>query len=290
MPLTKKPHGIAVLLMPMAAAVLAASLLPGCKEKPAPAAPAEPDTLAADTLPADTMEAVVAETPMPKSADELFDDFFFNYASSRKLQKARTRFPLPVFVSGRPADSIPAGGWRMERFFMRQGYYTLITDSHKELELAKDTAVEHVVVEKIAFKAKTVHKFVFDRVGGLWTLTALENDPIYKHPEASFLKFYERFSTDSLFQVESMAEEVEFTGPDPDDDFAVQTGTIFPGQWPEFMPQLIPGGVIYNIDYGSAKRGGPTKYFIVRGIANGLENEYVFRRTAGKWLLLKFSV
>ena len=28
----------------------------------------------------DTMEQIIAETPMPKAADELFDDFFFNFA------------------------------------------------------------------------------------------------------------------------------------------------------------------------------------------------------------------
>ena len=36
------------------------------------------DSLTADTAATDTMETIIAETPMPKAADELFDDFFFN--------------------------------------------------------------------------------------------------------------------------------------------------------------------------------------------------------------------
>ena len=31
---------------------------------------------------------------MPKAADELFDDFFFNYAANRKLQLKRTTWPF----------------------------------------------------------------------------------------------------------------------------------------------------------------------------------------------------
>ena len=40
----------------------------------------------------DTMEQIIAETPMPKAADELFDDFFFNFAANRKLQMKRIHF------------------------------------------------------------------------------------------------------------------------------------------------------------------------------------------------------
>ena len=39
-----------------------------------------------DTVPVDTMEAIIAETPMPKAADELFDDFLFNFTANKKLQ------------------------------------------------------------------------------------------------------------------------------------------------------------------------------------------------------------
>ena len=32
------------------------------------------------------MEAVLEANPLPKAADELFDDFFFNFIDNRKLQ------------------------------------------------------------------------------------------------------------------------------------------------------------------------------------------------------------
>ena len=47
----------------------------------------------ADTL----QEAEVKEEPKPMVADELFDDFIFNYASDDALQRQRTVFPLPFY-------------------------------------------------------------------------------------------------------------------------------------------------------------------------------------------------
>ena len=48
--------------------------------------PADSDSVV-DTAAVDTMEMLISETPMPKAADELFDDFFFNYAANRKLHE-----------------------------------------------------------------------------------------------------------------------------------------------------------------------------------------------------------
>ena len=53
----------------------------------------------ADTL----LEAEVKEEPKPMEADELFDDFIFNYASDEALQRARTEFPLPYYNRDTPS-------------------------------------------------------------------------------------------------------------------------------------------------------------------------------------------
>ena len=84
------------------------------------------DSLATDSAAADSTDEIIADTPMPKAADELFDDFFFNFASSKKLQLERVDFPLPVYKNGELMKTVEKDKWRMERFFMRQGYYTLL--------------------------------------------------------------------------------------------------------------------------------------------------------------------
>ena len=72
--------------------------------------PADSDSIK-DTAAVDTMEMLISETPMPKSADELFDDFFFNYAANRKLQLKRTAWPLPS-ISGGKTTNIDKNQWK----------------------------------------------------------------------------------------------------------------------------------------------------------------------------------
>ena len=235
----------------------------------------------------DTMELLIEETPMPKAADELFDDFLFNFAANRKLQTERIVFPLPV-TNGDATEYIEKDEWKMEHFFMRQGYYTLIFDSRRQMDLGKDTAVSHVVVEKIHLDIKTVKQYVFDRVNGLWMMRAINISPIYKNENASFLKFYQHFVSDSTFQIASLDETVHFVGPDPDDDFEQMEGVITPDTWPAFAPEM-PDKMIYNINYGMSPGKSNIKIFVIRGISNGLEMEMTFRRKDGRWVLTRLT-
>lgn len=262
----------------------------GCKNKaPEAVDSVQSDTIAADTVATDSAENLIAETPMPKAADELFDDFVFNFAANRKLQSRRIVFPLPVYRNGQLEKKIEKEHWRMEHFFMRQEYYTLIFDNEKQMRLVKDTSVNHVIVEKIFFNLKTVQQFIFNRINGEWMMTSVNYKPLYQNRNASFLKFYQRFATDSAFQVQSMADEVQFTAPDPEDDFSTMTGVIVPQQWSDFKPGLIPAGNIYNIIYGQTYTESNKKIFVIRGIANGLEIEMTFRRKGAHWKLVKFN-
>ena len=63
----------------VALAVMTMLIGTGCTDKKE----AKGDTLAVitdtiDTTSVDSLEEIIAETPMPKAADELFDDFFFS--------------------------------------------------------------------------------------------------------------------------------------------------------------------------------------------------------------------
>ena len=251
----------------------------GCKDKK-PATLVDSvaaDTIVADTQAMDSTEKLIEETPMPKAADELFDDFLFNFAASRKLQRQRVHFPLPVCRNGKVIKQIEKRRWKMEHFFMRQDYYTLIFDNRKQMNLVKDTTVDHVVVEKVFYKTNTVQQFLFNRINGQWLMTSINYKPMYANMNASFLKFYGSFATDSAFQAEHLHNPVKFTGPDPDDDFSTMTGDIEPETWPAFAPQL-PSGMIYNIIYGQKYTESSQKIFVIRGIANGLETLLTFKK------------
>lgn len=245
------------------------------------------DSVIADTMVADTMEQLISATPMPRAADELFDDFFFNFAANRKLQLSRIKFPLPVVRDGK-TEYIGKGNWRMEHFFMRQGYYTLIFDDVKQMELVKDTSISHVVVEKVDFVKKYVKQYVFDRIAGLWIMGRIQFKPLYENTNASFLKFYQRFAVDSAFQLASINDPVTYVGPDPDNDFATVESEITPDMWPDFASEL-PSKMIYNIIYGQTYTESDRKVFVIRGISNGMEVDMVFERKDGKWLLMKLT-
>ena len=247
------------------------------------------DSVVADTQTVDSTEKLIEETPMPKAADELFDDFVFNFAANRKLQMKRVHFPLPVYHNDKLVKSIGKRAWKMEHFFMHQDYYTLIFDNQKQMNLVKDTAIDHVVVEKVFYAKKKVQQFLFNRINGEWMMTSINYKPMYSNMNASFLKFYGHFATDSAFQAKHLHNPVKFVVPDPDDDFSTMSGDIEPETWPAFAPQL-PHGMIYNIIYGQKYAESNQKIFVIRGIANGMETILTFKRVHGKWMLTKLNM
>ena len=234
---------------------------------------------------ADTL--VLSEIPTPKAMDELFDDFLFNFAANKKVQKARIIFPLTVH-KGDKDEQIDKNKWEMERFFMRQGYYTLWFDNDAQMELAKDTSINQAIVEKIQLKKDLVTDYVFNRIRGAWMLREIRETKIAENINASFLAFYQKFSSDKAFQVKSLNSLVKFVGPDPDDDFNMMEGLITPDTWEAFAPEL-PKKTIYNIIYGEPKSMDNEKIFILRGISNGQEVELRFKKVGERWLLMKMT-
>jgi len=235
----------------------------------------------------DTMELLITETPMPRAADAMFDDFIFNFSANKKLQRERIVFPLRT-IEGGETRLTEKNQWKMEHFFMRQGYYTLLFNGDKQMSLMKDTAVNEAVVEKIQLRKNRVMNYHFLRIKGAWMMTEVNVTPLEENANASFLKFYQRFVTDSVFQEHSINETVQFVGPDPDDDFSMMEGVITPDTWEAFAPTL-PSKLLYNIVYGKPKPAGDEQIFLMRGVANGLDLELRFKKVAGRWLLMKMT-
>ena len=235
----------------------------------------------------DTMELLITETPMPRAADAMFDDFIFNFVANKKLQKERIVFPLRTTEGGK-TKTTEKTQWKMERLFMRQGYYTLLFSDEEQMSLMKDTGVSQAIVEKIQLKKNRVVNYRFFRVKGAWMMTSINVTPISENANASFLNFYQKFVTDSVFQLESINETVQFVGPDPDDDFAQMEGVITPDTWEAFAPTL-PVKVLYNIVYGKPKAANKEMIFLMKGVANGLEMELRFKKVGNKWLLMKMT-
>ena len=268
----------------------AATLMFSCKGRqtsPPEETPVDTPAVNADTTAADSLEQLITDTPMPRAADELFDDFLFNFVANKQLQMERVAFPLTVTRNGDTTQT-QRQDWQMERFFMRQGYYTQLFSSKGEMAMMNDTSLTQAVVEKIYFNTGAVIQYQFHRLRGAWMLTQVDTQPIAANPNASFLEFYHHFVTDSVFQCHSLEETVQFSGPDPDDDFEQMEGFLTPDTWLAFAPEL-PAQMIYNIVYGQRKPRTDQMIFMLRGIANGLELELTFKRHGDKWRLAKMT-
>lgn len=246
------------------------------------------DTTVNDTLGIDTLSDIIEEEKLPATADELFDDFFFNFAVSKKIQKERIIFPLKV-LSGSSEKIIDKEKWQTEHFFIGQGYYTLIFHKASQIGLVKDTTIHNVVVERINVKRNNVTQWHFVKNRGLWKMDNIRYLKVSEYQDAEFVKFYNHFVTDTAFQQSSLAESVSFTGPDPEDDFSTMTGNILPEQWPMFAPWM-PSGVLYNIVYGDKPYPNTNiRFFYIRGIANGLQTDLVFTKKGRSWKLEKVN-
>lgn len=261
----------------------------GCSNKqPEPLA----DTLAtdtdtvADTTHTDTVARIVEETPMPKAADQLFDDFFFNFMANRRLQRNRINFPLPVTRNGKTTH-MQRKQWKTDHFFMSQQYYTLIFDNEEQMKNAKSTELDSVIVERIHLNNGTVDQYVFDHLDGKWRMNSIRNISFKENVNASFLQFLQEFlSTDGEGMIK---DPLPYSGPDPygEETSYVET-TIATDEWATFLP-TVPQDMIYNILYGQKYGKSNRKILVFRGLSNGIETRLVFKQRRGKWQLEKIK-
>lgn len=263
-------------------------VLDSCADKKPVQEISQDDTISNDSVADDIVEELISRMPTSAVAEELFDDFFFNFASSRRVQKSRIDFPLPV-INDSKTTRISREEWKHDYFFMHNTVYTIIFDNTRQLSAPQDTSVNKVTVEHINLKEQTIKQYHFSRKRGEWRMNSIELSGYKNHPNASFLTFYNKFTTDSVFQIHSIADPLEFSGPDPDDELSQMEGMLMPEQWLSFAPPL-PSGNIYNIIYGSQTAGSNQKILLMQGVANGFVTELVFQKKGGQWQLVRMQI
>lgn len=237
-----------------------------------------------DTL----QQAVVEEEPKPMEADELFDDFIFNYALDSVLQKRRTIFPLPYYNVDTPSK-IEKDSWKQDYLFAKQSYYTLLFDNEEDMDMVGDTTLKSVQVEWIFLKKRMMKKYYFERKKGMWMLEAINLRHMEKGENEDFVSFYTRFATDSLYQNSHIHRPLQFVTIDPDDEFSILETTLDENQWYAFRP-VMPSEKLSNINYGQKNEDlSNTKILKVNGIGNGYSNVFYFRKRNGEWELYKYE-
>lgn len=279
-----------VVFLFLAVLLVAIFVATGCTKKAEPVDSVVTDTLVIDTVDTVKIDSVVEAAPMPKSADKLFADFFFDFISKKKVQMNRIEFPLKV-VNGTNTRYVQRGQWRMERFYQNQEYYTQIFDSERQMRDVAKTKADTVIVEKIHLAEGRVEQYIFHHPKGKWLLTELRTIGLDESKNASFLAFLQRFFSDGSYQMSHVKSPLDYYGPDPngeDENKYVKT-KISADSWSEYLPE-IPGDQIYNILHGQVYKESQEKIFLFKGIANGLETQLRFQKQGGQWKLTKLSL
>lgn len=236
----------------------------------------------------DTLQQTELEKPKPIEADELFDDFIFNYASDDALQMQRTVFPLPFYDRDTPRK-IEKSSWKHDYLFSQQSYYTLLFDEEDDLDLVGDTTLVSVQVEWIYLKNRMVKRYYFERKQGMWMLEAINLREMELDEDENFVEFYTRFVTDSLYQSKHISRPLQFITIDPDDEFSILETTLDVNQWYAFRP-MMPVDKLSNINYGQRNEDlSHTKILKVNGIGNGYSNIFYFRKRKQEWELYKYE-
>lgn len=233
-------------------------------------------------------QPVEDESPKPIEADELFDDFIFNYASDDALQRQRTIFPLPYYKDDTPVK-IEKKYWEHDYLFSQQSYYTLLFDREEDMDMVGDTALTSVQVEWVYLKTRMIKKYYFERIKGAWMLEAINLRKIEKGENEDFVDFYARFVTDSVYQSKHIHTPLKFITIDPDDEFSILETTFDLNQWYAFRP-VLPTDRLSNINYGQKNEDqSTTKILKVNGIGNGYSTVFYFRKKRGEWELYKYE-
>jgi hypothetical protein len=232
--------------------------------------------------------AQAAKGPHRTNADELFNDFIYNFASDPTTQRQRIVFPLLVMNGGKKSY-IDARHWKHDYLYIHQKIYTLIFDREKDMDLVNDTSLHNVQVEWLYPKTRTVKHYNFKRVRGMWLLESINISHMTNPEDETFLDFYGKFSSDSLFQAKRVCQPLKFVTTNPDDDFSMIEATIDVNQWFAFKPQL-PVIQLSNINYGQQNSDNSVQKIVAfKGVSNGFSNVLYFRKKGGLWKLYKFE-
>lgn len=241
-----------------------------------------------DSVHVDT--ALVVEDVIPPSADESFADFFYNFASDEKFQLSRIVFPVSTY-KGDKIVRIPKEEWQHDYLFSRDPAYTVLFDREEDMEMEKDTSMRSVQVDIINLVRSQIKRYYFQRKKQSWFLEAINLQRLVHETdgEEDFMQFYEKFSSDSVFQAERLADPLGFVTADPDDEFQILETTLEPGQWFAFRPPMM-AGKLTNVHYGQKEDlHSDSKIVEFKGFGNGFSNTLYFERRGGIWKLIQFE-
>lgn len=228
--------------------------------------------------------------PYPMGVDESFDDFVFAYASNKDFQVQRTKFPLPIIEDGKESSFIQKKEWVNDSLFTDRYFYTILFDKEEDMDMVGESELTEARVEWIYLDDYSTKSYNFKRLDKIWLLKSISKDQLEDKKNEDFIKFYNQFASDTIFQVSRLEKPLEYVTTDPEDDFEILETVIDANSWRSLSP-VLPVKKLVNINYGQPNDAESTsKILAVKGIGNGFSNVYFFKMNKqGSWKLYKFE-
>ena len=226
---------------------------------------------------------------LKEQPSEMFGDFIFAFTHNTRFQAERIRFPLLVREMDGSERRIKSGKqFRSEFQLPGNDYYTLLLGDLSQMEiLQNDSALQHIAMQKIDLETQTMTSYAFDRSEGRWYLSSSTHSAV-DSAVSNFLHFYSRFTTDSLYQQESVAQSLKYTIEEPDEVEEEMEGTIDREQWPAFRPEM-PAKAFVNINFEQHYPNPNCIHLLQCGISNGMLDIFTFHQEGDNWKLVSYE-
>ncbi len=252
----------------------------------------EEETLCVDTLWGDTVLEDEVEDEglrLEGRAVEAFGDFVFAFTHDKRFQAERIKFPLEVVGLDGTVSYIKRGSdFRNEFRLPGNDYYVLLLGNRSQMDvLLNDSSLSHVSLQCMDLEEESLLDYMFQRHEGRWHLIKREQ----KHPGndvGDFLRFYQRFISDSLYQQSCLASHLSITMENPNDEESDVQGTIDASQWPVFRPEM-PGNRFVSLNFGQQLSATGNMLLVQCGISNGMMDILTFRRDGEQWELVSYE-
>lgn len=235
-----------------------------------------------------TDDELSAESHSDKRAEELFDDFLYNYVQDTVMQRERAVFPIQELQLDGSTHNISEAEWSRDYRFTPADYTTTLYNSEAEMSINEDTALQQASVEKIYIERQYITAYDFTRNNKRWNLISIRNLSFADSDLKDFLQFYSRFATDEAFSSKSLSRSIHISITDPDDESQNIEGFINREQWPTVAP-VLPDGVIMNVRYGQQYQHSRRILMEKTSMGDGMSETLTFAKGNRGWELVGYE-
>lgn len=220
--------------------------------------------------------------------EKLFD-FYYKFSSDNSYQLERTEFPLLVQKNNQNT-TIDKSGWSHDYLFVNLEYITQIFSSYTKTFDYNEDIGEKAIFSWIYPDKQEEKDYYFQRTNGKWFLKKIAINDLNLNSPENFISFLKQFMSDSVFQMSRIKFPLEYkTLYDSDEESFLDT-TFILNQTDWRYNNLYSGlQQMTNFSYSwspEIKESNEMLLF-VSGVENGIFIQYFFKKTDGKWYLIK---